>query len=171
MRQRKSVIASIKERFSKKVVPHKMPPEAGLQTVAILAKNLRRLTPLLAFMGRQGLSSEQRVLAISVLGEELDKSEDLRNDVLTIYKNMVGTDVDFDLVKFAEQFPSAWQANRLDRYVSACVKIGIFEKEDLVNLSWIVNNWMQSPDAWNTAKSRLDKLKSPDDNDSEDEKE
>lgn len=149
--------------FFKRRSEYKITPEAGLQTAALLAKNLRRLSPLVAFVGRQGLSPDQRRLAVAILGEELDKDEDVRKDILTIIRNLMGEDVEFDIEHISKNFPKAWRKAKMEKYIFASVRLGIFEREDLSNLGWIVNNWMQSPEVWEQARSRLDALKSPND--------
>lgn len=118
-----------------------MSSEASLETLVLIAKHLRTYTPILAAIGSAS-NKELRQGLVEKLAEQLESDEPARYDILKIVLHLSGQELSG--IKYNELFTvfrKAWRNNNMNQVIEACVKLGIYDKPDLVNIDWVLKNW------------------------------
>ena len=123
----------------KKIQPMTM--SVGLETCALLAKQLNKYTPMLSAIGDEGNRVLKREM-ISVLATSLLTNESDLTDVKKIVSNLLGKTIDnFVLGSLADDVKEAWAVNNMPRLFSLCHELGIYTRKDLANMTWVLVNW------------------------------
>ena len=118
-----------------------MTPAQSLETVALLAKNLRKFSPVVAALGR----NRKQALSVALLqkaGELLSADTEAREELLRVVENLLGSKLDtLDWKRLARELPEAWKRNEMEQALRIAIQLRILDKSDLANFYWVQANW------------------------------
>lgn len=120
----------------KKAIYPKLDAVTAMRTVAMLAVLARTYTVILAAICQT--DGEERLALVEKLASWLLKDVRGQEIVAEIYVNLTGKDFDIrDASGLATELPKAWKYHGVDELLKSCVQLGLLDKKDVVNLSWV----------------------------------
>ena len=129
-------------RKRKKPVVHKMTLEQSVETVALLAKHLRTYTPALAAIGSSPKKLVKQEL-ISRLSKQILEDQEAIPDIVKIITNLTGVQAGEVSELLLERLINSWKSNGMNEALVLCFKVGLLERSDIANASWVLSNWSQ----------------------------
>ena len=129
-------------RKRKKPVVHKMTLEQSVETVALLAKHLRTYTPALAAIGSSPKKLVKQEL-ISRLSKQILEDQEAIPDIVKIITNLTGVQAGEVSESLLERLVNSWKSNGMNEALVLCFKVGLLERSDIANASWVLSNWSQ----------------------------
>lgn len=141
----KRLIEYILKRLRRDKMPqYEMPAEVAIDTAIIIVKHLRVLSPYLAAFSDTD-DKEVKLELLSRVAKEVEDSPELKKDILKVLSNLTGVEIvtiNKTTIDTASKTVGALDVKLL---IESCVKLGIFNKKDIVNLTWIIQNWYKAP--------------------------
>jgi|SRR3972149_2571202 len=131
-------------RFRKRKKPavYKMTLEQSVETVALLAKHLRTYTPALAAIGSSPKKLVKQEL-ISRLSKQILEDQEAIPDIVKIITNLTGVQAGEVSESLLERLVNSWKSNGMNEALVLCFKVGLLERSDIANASWVLSNWSQ----------------------------
>jgi len=126
----------------KKPAVYKMTLEQSVETVALLAKHLRTYTPALAAIGSSPKKLVKQEL-ISRLSKQILEDQEAIPDIVKIITNLTGVQAGEVSESLLERLVNSWKSNGMNEALVLCFKVGLLERSDIANASWVLSNWSQ----------------------------